>query len=67
MLVRTTKPGHLIKIGDDVEVVIVRRKGANGFVVGVQAPRGVPVVFTDDLLDTSELEAEDTHIAGPKD
>jgi carbon storage regulator len=43
MLVLTRRPGQSILVGDQVEVVIVRIEG-DRVVVGIEAPRAVPVV-----------------------
>lgn len=43
MLVLTRKVGQRIRIGDSIILSVVRIKGA-GVRIGIEAPRGVPVV-----------------------
>lgn len=60
MLVLTRRPGQSLRIGDDVEVTVVRIEG-DRVVLGVLAPREVPVVRGELRL---ELEAETRAAAG---
>ena len=65
MLVRTVRIGELIAIGEDVEVVIIRRKGSR-YSLGIRAPKQMSVEHRN-RLDSTDLEDEDTDSAGPQD
>ena len=42
MLILTRRPGQTIRIGDDIEVIILSQRG-NQFRVGITAPQDIPV------------------------
>ena len=65
MLVRTVKIGELIAIGEDVEVVIIRRKGSR-YSLGIRVPKQMSVEHRN-RLDSTDLEDVDTDSAGPQD
>lgn len=44
MLILTRKIGEKIKIGDDIEVVLVDITGANQVKIGINAPKGIPIL-----------------------
>lgn len=56
MLVLSRKPGQVIKVGDDIEVHIVRI-GLNTVRVGIKAPRTVNIV-RDELTDATDSTAD---------
>ena len=55
MLVLSRKPGERIRIGDDIEIIIMRI-GPNAVRVGVEAPRSVNIARSE-LIDTTSGEA----------
>jgi carbon storage regulator len=46
VLVLQRKPGESIKIGDDIEITLVR-VGPNSCRLGITAPRDVPIIRTE--------------------
>lgn len=44
MLILTRKPGQRIHIGDNIVVVVNRINGGRNVSIGVEAPKGVPVL-----------------------
>lgn len=62
MLVITRKTSESILIGDDIEIVVTEI-GAERVKIGIQAPRGVPIVRKE-LLETQELNREASAASG---
>lgn len=56
MLVLTRKTGESIKIGDDIEIVIVSAKN-DQVKIGIKAPKNVEV-FRKEILDQIQTENE---------
>lgn len=44
MLILTRKTGEKIKIGADIEIVIVEISGMNQVKIGINAPKGIPIL-----------------------
>ncbi len=63
MLVLTRRPGQSIRVGDGIELVVVRIEG-DRVVLGIEAPREVRVVRSELLRD---LEAEVHAASGARD
>ena len=55
MLVLTRRVDESIRIGDDIRITVVKIKGTQQICVGVDAPRDVPVLREELLIDRSEL------------
>lgn len=47
MLVLSRRRGERIEIGDDVVITVLRTRGKNTVVLGVQAPDGTKVIRTE--------------------
>jgi len=58
MLVLTRRVDESIRIGDDIRITVVKIKGTQQICVGVDAPRDVPVLREELLIDRSELVDE---------
>ena len=58
MLVLTRRVDESIRIGDDIRITVVKIKGTQQICVGVDAPRDVPVLREELLIDRSELADE---------
>ena len=57
MLVLTRRPGQSIRIGDSIDVQVIRVEG-DRVVLGIAAPREVPVVRAELLAEvTAEVKA----------
>ena len=57
MLVLTRRVDESIRIGDDIRITVVKIKGTQ-ICVGVDAPRDVPVLHEELLIDRSEVSDE---------
>jgi len=44
MLILSRKTGEKIRIGDNIEIVIVEISGMNQVKVGINAPKGLPIL-----------------------
>jgi len=64
MLVITRKTSESILIGDDIEIVVTEI-GAERVRIGINAPKGVPILRKE-LLETRELNREASAASGPK-
>lgn len=64
MLVLTRKVTQVIKIGDDIEIVIVRI-GPNNVRIGIEAPKDVKVVRKELVVDCSMADWLDAQSANP--
>ena len=64
MLVITRKPSESILIGDDIEIVVTEI-GAERVRIGINAPKGVPILRKE-LLETRELNREASAASGQK-
>tara|TARA_B100001093_G_scaffold253179_1_gene242257 strand:- start:1207 stop:1410 length:204 start_codon:yes stop_codon:yes gene_type:complete len=58
MLVLTRRVDESIRIGDDIRITVVKIKGTQQICVGVDAPRDVPVLREELLIDDNELADE---------
>jgi carbon storage regulator len=62
MLVITRRPGHSVRLGQDIEVVVLRVDGAE-IRIGIKAPREIPVLRRE-LLSRVESEAACRSVTG---
>lgn len=63
MLIISRKKSESILIGDDIEI-IVTDVGADRVKIGINAPKGVPILRRE-LLETRRLNREASAAAGP--
>lgn len=64
MLVITRKTSESILIGDEIEIVVTEI-GAERVKIGINAPKGVPILRKE-LLETRELNREASIASGPR-
>jgi carbon storage regulator len=55
MLVLTRRVDESIRIGDDIRITVVKIKGTQQICVGVDAPRDVPVLREELLVERVEV------------
>ena len=58
MLVLTRRVDESIRIGDNIRITVVKIKGTQQICVGVDAPRDVPVLRQELLVERAEVIAE---------
>jgi carbon storage regulator len=58
MLVLTRRVDESIRIGDDIRITVVKIKGTQQICVGVDAPRDVPVLREELLVERSDVSDE---------
>ena len=63
MLVLSRKPGESIKIGQDVEIVVLAVQG-NKVRLGISAPRGISIWREELILDRADLPVRPFFVAG---
>ncbi|QAT50703.1 carbon storage regulator [Caproiciproducens sp. NJN-50] len=64
MLVITRKTSESILIGDEIEITVTEI-GAERVKIGINAPKGVPILRKE-LLETRELNREASAASGPR-
>ncbi|WP_141432915.1 carbon storage regulator CsrA [Bacillus sp. 03113] len=61
MLVLTRRPGEVIKIGDDIEIMVVATKG-DQVKIGIKAPKTVEILrkeVHDQIINENQLASQD--------